>query len=361
MKQSNFQFDSSQTFQIEAIESVVKLFAGQPRDAQSATITLSGSIPEADAMLDFARTFQVGAVGNNLVLGNELVLANLQNIQDSNGLEVVTSGVQESLEFDVEMETGTGKTYVYLRTIFELASQYRFTKFVILVPSVAIREGVATSIRLMKNHLKDLYPATPFDWQIYSGKNAEQLQEFATSTSIQILIMTIDSVRGDASNRILLQSRDKLNGLRPIDYLKATNPILILDEPQNMETPASLEALKDLNPAFILRYSATHKKIRNLVYSLDPVDAHELGLVKQIVVSDVQQQGADASPYIKLVSVKREPAWTARLELFCRDASGQLQRKQVNVRQNQELSDSRLTDNPAYEGICLGDEHRLLR
>ncbi len=357
MSNAGFRFQSSQDFQLAAIESVVELFEGQPDNAQALMTTIAGQVPGAEerAVLDFARTFEVGAFGNNLVIDNDLVLTNLQKIQDKNGLEVSKDFSGNALEFDVEMETGTGKTYVYLRTIFELAQNYNFSKFVIMVPSVAIREGVATSIRLMKEHLRSLYPDKPFDWQIYSGKNAEELQAFATSTSIQILIMTIDSIRGDASNRILLQSRDKLNGLRPIDYLQATNPIVILDEPQNMETAASLEAIKELRPAFILRYSATHKVVRNLVYSLDPVDAHELGLVKQIVISDVQQQGADVAPYIKLVSVKRESSWIARLELSCRDSSGNLQRKEVSVRQNQELSDSRLTDNPAYEGIWISE------
>jgi type III restriction enzyme len=353
---SNFNFDGSQGFQLSAISSVVKLFEGQPKDASLFTTTLSGVAPEEDeALLDFARSYEIGAVGNNLVVDRDLVLANLQSVQDANGLEVVKGFAGDSLEFDIEMETGTGKTYVYLRTIFELAKNYNFTKFVILVPSVAIREGVATSIQLMKEHFGSIYPATPFDWQVYSGKNPEQVQGFATSTSIQILIMTIDSIRGDANNRIMHQTRDKLNGLKPVEYLKSTRPIVIMDEPQNMESLLSQTSISELDPAFTLRYSATHKINRNLVYRLDPVDAHELGIVKQIVVSDVQQQGADATPYIKLVSVKREPSWVARLELACRDSNGNLQRKEVNVRQNQELSDSRLTSNPAYEGIWVSE------
>lgn len=357
MTSANFKFDSSQEFQLSAIESVINLFEGQPKSSIATTTTLSGLIPSADTsdLLDFARTFEVGAVGNQLVVGESLILTNLQAVQDANGLAVAEKFASDALEFDIEMETGTGKTYVYLRTIFELAKNYNFTKFVILVPSVAIREGVATSIRLMKDHFRSLYPATPFDWQIYNGKNAEEVQGFATSTSIQILIMTIDSIRGDANNRVMHQSRDKLNGLKPVDYLKATRPIVIMDEPQNMESLLSQTSISELDPAFTLRYSATHKITRNLVYRLDPVDAHELGLVKQIVVSDVQQQGADAAPYIKLISVKREPSWSARLELSCRDATGNLHRKEVNVRPNQELSATKLTDNPAYEGIWVSE------
>jgi type III restriction enzyme len=357
MAGSGFQFDASQEYQLDSIRSVVDLFDGQPKDAEKLVTTLRGAVvlPEGtQEAFDLDLTQEVGAIGNNLVLDVDLVLANMQALQDKNGLEVSKALFDaEALDFDIEMETGTGKTYVYLRTVFELAARYNFTKFIILVPSVAIREGVSTSIRLMRDHFRELYPAHPFDASVYSGKTAEEVQFFATSTNVQILIMTIDSIRGDASSRVIHQTRDKLNGLRPIDYLRATKPVVIMDEPQNMESLLSQSALAELNPSFTLRYSATHKKQRNVVYRLDPVDAHDLGLVKQIVVADVQQQGADATPYMKLISVKREPQWTARLELAVRSASGQLERRQVNARQNQELSDERLTNNPAYEGIWV--------
>lgn len=357
MAGSGFQFDASQGYQLDAISSVVELFDGQPQDADKLVTTLRGAPALADdseGAFELDLTQEVGAIGNNLVLDEALVLANLQAVQDQNGLEVspVLSDA-DALDFDIEMETGTGKTYVYLRTIFELAKRYSFTKFIILVPSVAIREGVSTSIRLMRDHFRELYPSHPFDASVYSGKTAEEVQSFATSTNVQILIMTIDSIRGDANSRIIHQTRDKLNGLRPIDYLKATRPVVIMDEPQNMESQLSQSALGELAPAFTLRYSATHKEQRNVVFRLDPVDAHDLGLVKHIVVADVQQQGADATPHMKLVSVKRDPQWTARLELSVRSASGQLERKQVNARPNQELSDERLTNNPAYEGIWV--------
>ncbi|WP_460802793.1 restriction endonuclease [Microbacterium sp. GXF6406] len=352
---SGFQFDASQPYQLDAIASVVDLFDGQPKDAEKLVTTLRGAavLPDSDqSVLDIDLTQEVGAVGNSLVLDRDLVLANLQRVQDRNGLEVAPALAGDALDFDIEMETGTGKTYVYLRTIFDLAVRYNFTKFVILVPSVAIREGVSTSIRLMREHFENLYKpqGITFDASIYSGKSAEEVQSFATSTNVQILIMTIDSIRGNANTRIIHQTRDKLNGLRPIDYLKATHPVVIMDEPQNMESQLSQSAVGELDPVFTLRYSATHKKQRNVVYRLDPVDAHDLGLVKQIVVAEVAQQGADATPYIKLVEVRREPSWSARLELSCRKADGSLERRIVNVKQHQELSDARLTNNPIYEG-----------
>ncbi|WP_237203714.1 restriction endonuclease [Rothia endophytica] len=354
---SGFKFDASQPYQLDAIKSVVDLFDGQPKDAEKLETTLRGQVAAVnssdDTTLDLDLSQEVGAVGNRLVLDRDTVLANLQRVQDKNGLEVAAKLFDDSaLDFDIEMETGTGKTYVYLRTIFELAAQYNFTKFIILVPSVAIREGVNTSIRLMRSHFEDLYKKRniTFDSSVYSGKTAEEVQSFATSTNVQIMVMTIASLRGDKNTRIIHQTRDKLNGLKPIDYLKATHPVVIMDEPQNMESLLSQSAVSELDPVFTLRYSATHKKLRNVVYRLDPVDAHDLGLVKQIVVADVQQQGADATPYIKLVEVKNDKGWIARLELSCRKADGSLERRVVNVKQNQELSNPRLTNNANYDG-----------
>lgn len=356
MSNTGFQFDSHQQYQLDAINAVADLFDGQPKDAGMLDITLRGVVTakesvHAELAVDTAQ--EVGAIGNMLVLDNATVLANLQTVQDRNGLEVRDALAEDALDFDIEMETGTGKTYVYLRTIFELARRYSFGKFIILVPSVAIREGVNTSIRLMHEHFRGLYPSHPFDASVYSGDRAEEVQAFATATSVQIMVMTIDAVRGDKNTRIIHQQRDKLNGLRPIDYLKATRPVVIMDEPQNMESLLSQSAVSELDPVFTLRYSATHKRQRNLVYRLDPVDAHDLGLVKQIVVAEVVQQGADATPYIKLLEVKHAKAWTAKLELSCRKADGSLERIPKAVKSHQELS--KVSGNPAYEGWRINE------
>lgn len=352
-----FKFDAHQQYQLDAINSVVQLFDGQPQDAEKLVTTLRGQIVVDEDVTEptipgFDLTEEVGAVGNNLVLDHSAILQNLQAVQDTNGLEVRQTLAGNALDFDIEMETGTGKTYVYLRTIFELAKAYSFMKFVILVPSVAIKEGVTTSIKLMRQHFRDLYPELPFDDTVYSGKSAEEVQGFSTSTNVQILVMTIDSIRGDANSRIIHQTRDKLSGLRPIDYLKATHPVVIMDEPQNMESQLSQSSIDELDPLVKLRYSATHRKQRNVVYRLDPVDAHDLGLVKEIVVAEVAQQGSDATPYIKVMSVKRDP-WEAKLALSVRSADGALSRREIKVKQNQELSN--LTGNPAYEGWWINE------
>lgn len=346
-----FKFDANQSYQQQAIASIVDLFDGQPLDAPSLVTTLQGEQSEEQALFDLVA--EVGAVGNNLILENEIITSNLQRIQDRNGLEIVSDLESGRLDFDIEMETGTGKTYVYLRTIFELAQKYRFNKFIILVPSVAIKEGVKTSISLMEKHFNSLY-AMPFDSSVYSGSAAEEVQSFATSTSVQILIMTIDSLKGDKNTRVMHQTRDKLNGLRPLDYLKATRPILILDEPQNMESELSQSSISEINPMCTLRFSATHRKTRNVVYRLDPVDAHDLGLVKEIVVAEAVQAGADAGRYLKLVSVKNDKGFTAKMELACRKASdGSIERAIKTVKQGQDLAV--VTGNEAYEGWLINE------
>jgi type III restriction enzyme len=348
-----FKFDANQAYQQDAISAVVDLFEGQPATTASLQISLSTPFLDVGEQSSLDLLNEVGAVGNNLILDRVSILRNLQKVQDRNGLELVEELDANGLDFDIEMETGTGKTYVYLRTIFELSKRYNFTKFIILVPSVAIKEGVTSSIRLMTSHFNDLY-ATPFDSTLYSGSSAEEVQAFATSTSVQILVMTIDSLRGDKNTRVIHQSRDKLNGLRPIDYLRATSPIVIMDEPQNMESFLSQTAIGDLNPICTLRYSATHRKTRNVVYRLDPVDAHELGLVKQIVLAEALQQGADAGQYLKLISVTNNKGFSAKLELACRKATdGSIERKVVAVKNGSDLAS--VTQNQAYEGWVVSE------
>ena len=350
-----FQFDPHQPYQASAIEAVTDLFDGQPADADQ-LVTTFRLLPSEPALFDQGEVSgqvsldiaaEVGAVGNNLVLDEDMILANLQRVQDRNGLESAQA-LADGLQFDVEMETGTGKTYVYLRTAFELAKRYQFTKFIILVPSVAIREGVKTSIDLMREHFRHLYPEINMDASVYAGERAEEVRDFASATSLQFLVMTIDSLRGDKNTRIMHQNRDKLAGLRPLDYLRATRPIVIMDEPQNMESQLAQSAVADLAPLCTLRYSATHRVTRNVVYRLDPLDAHQLGLVKTIVVSDAQELGGTAKPYVKLLGVSRDP-FKASLELVCRKKDGSYAKRKVTATQGDDLE--RISGgNPAYEG-----------
>ncbi|MDU6850408.1 MAG: DEAD/DEAH box helicase family protein [Eggerthella sp.] len=350
-----FQFDPRQPYQTSAIEAVTDLFDGQPADADQLLTSLQYlpsqqtlDLPDVGGQEAFDVFLEIGAYGNNLVLDQDTILKNLKRVQDRNGLEI-NEELVDGLQFDIEMETGTGKTYVYLRTAFELATKYKFNKYIILVPSVAIREGVKTSIQLMREHFRHLYPQINMDYTVYSGDRAEDVRDFATATSLQFMVMTIDSIRGDKNTRIIHQQRDKLSGLRPLDYLQATRPIVIMDEPQNMESLLAQSAVADLNPMCTLRYSATHRMTRNVVYRLDPLDAHRLELVKKIVVSDAQELGSAAKPYVKLLEVKRDPTFKAGLELICRKKDGSYAKRKVTATQGADLE--RLSGgNPAYEG-----------
>lgn len=318
-----FSFDAHQPYQQDAIKAVVDLFQGQPQDAGNLRSSLN-LLPEEQATLDVA--IDTGALGNNLLLDDAAILDNLRKVQNANGVPISPELV-DGRQFDIEMETGTGKTYVYLRTAFELAKKYRFTKFIIVVPSIAIREGVKTSFDLMEEHFRELYPGMNWDVSVYSGDRAEDVRDFATATTLQFLIVTSASIKGDKNSRIMRQQRDKLNGLRPVDFLSATYPILILDEPQNMESDLSQSAFVELNPMCTLRYSATHAVTRNKVYQLDPVDAHALELVKQIVVADAAVVGEQPTPYIKLLKVQRDPKFKATVELLVKDKKGVISRK----------------------------------
>ena len=344
--QVKIKYDSQQDFQITAINAIADVFEGQPNDAEAFSSALKA---QAVSGMQAGLFNEIGAVGNNLLLDEDSILENVQAIQNDNGIEPSTR--LDGMNFSVEMETGTGKTYVYLRTAFELAKRYNFMKFIIIVPSIAIKEGVKSSIESMRDHFMELY-ATPFDMNVYDGKSPEVVQSFATSTNMQFMIMTIDAIRGNRK-LVIREERDKLNGIAPIEYLAAVNPIVIMDEPQNMESELSSSAISDLNPMCTLRYSATHTRDYNMMYRLDPVDAHREKLVKGIVVANAQQKGSDAKPYVKLLDVRNTPRLEAYLELLVRDKNGNVGRKPLWVKQHDRL-DIR-TNNSIYEGYTVNE------
>ena len=222
-------------------------------------------------------------VRNDLAISEEQIFKNLREVQKTNGLQA--SEKLEGLNFSVEMETGTGKTYVYLRTIYELNKRYGFKKFVIVVPSIAIKEGVLKNLEITSEHFQTIYDKTPVTYQVYSAERVSSLRSFADSNTIQILVINIDSFAKDEN--VINRPNDKLNGKKPVEFIQAASPIVIVDEPQNMETEIRKKAVANLNPAFTLRYSATHRNLYNLIYKLDPVQAYDLGLVKQIEVDSV--------------------------------------------------------------------------
>ena len=305
-QRKGFVFDPSQKHQMRAIDSTVALFEGQMKHTgTSRNIIPTGAAAEENTLFA-ARA--AGVVYNQLDLDREALFNNLIKVQESNYLEhsvelIVEDGVPH---YDIEMETGTGKTYVYLRSILELAKNYGFTKFVIVVPSVAIREGVKTSINSMRSHFENLYlqHGVSLRETFYRGDTPEEVYSFATGIGVEVLITTISALNTTKKDdRIIYRERDSLNGLAPIDYIRATRPVVILDEPQRMKSDNSTIAISELNPLAVLRYSATHDKVRNLVYRLDPVDAMQQNLVKKISVAEVLIDGMTTTPYIRLITV----------------------------------------------------------
>ena len=283
-------FDDKQPYQLDAINAVVDLFEGQPLAAGA----FEFSLKSVDQL------FSELGLGNHLAISEETLLANLQSVQQRNAITVADQ--LAGAHFSVEMETGTGKTYVYLRTIYELHRRYGFKKFIIVVPSVAIREGVMASLRLMHEHFTTLYGAvTPDNW-VYDSRQVSKLRPFAQSNTLQILILNIDAFNKQANN-VIHKENDRLSGYRPIEFIQAARPIVIMDEPQNMESEQAKAAIASLNPLCTLRYSATHRNLYNLVYRLDPVRAYDLKLVKRIEVDSVLDDSDFNQPYIHVQSI----------------------------------------------------------
>ncbi|GAB3509856.1 hypothetical protein GCM10027341_47440 [Spirosoma knui] len=303
------QFDSNQHYQQTAINSVVSLFQGQPLHQSDFEVTFS----------DFGSGLVLtqNGVANNLILTDDQLRINLKTVQDSNQLANGTDW--HGRNFTVEMETGTGKTYTYLRTIYELNQRYGFKKFVIVVPSVAIREGTLKNLTITQQHFQNLYNNPALDYSVYDSKKLSALRSFATANSLQILVLNIDSFTRD--DNVINQLRE--TGVRPIEYVTSTNPIVIIDEPQNMETAVRAKAITDLNPLKTLRYSATHKNYYNLVYRLSPVKAYELGLVKQIEIDGIQAERDYNAAFIQLESIQAAKRnIRAKLTIYVNEATG---------------------------------------
>ncbi|MBN1471126.1 MAG: DEAD/DEAH box helicase family protein [Syntrophaceae bacterium] len=282
-----FHFDPNQEFQRDAINAVAGIFEGQP-------------VSRGDADLLFADPlFQEAGIGNRLMLDEDQILKNVNSVQAANSIAV--SNQLDGMHFSVEMETGTGKTYVYLRTIYELNKKYGFKKFVIVVPSIAIREGVLKNLEITFEHFQNLYDKTPVNYDVYDSRRVSNLRSFAINNNIQILVINIDSFAKDEN--IINKPNDRLTGRKPVEFIQLTNPIVIVDEPQNMETEIRKKAVTNLNPLCTLRYSATHTNRYNMIYSLDPVKAYDLGLVKQIEVDSVVTQNDFNEAYLALEKV----------------------------------------------------------
>ena len=334
-------FDPSLQYQQDAIGSVVNVFDGQP-------FVQTGAM--AFQSLQIGGLFQTElGMGNRLTLHADDVLTNLHAVQEGNGVEKIDA--LQGMEFSIEMETGTGKTYVYLRTIFELNKAYGFRKFIIVVPSVAIREGVLKSIDMMKEHFQTLYEKVPFDHFVYDSRRLGKVRQFATSNQIQMMVINIQSFQKDVADKELLEmtedelkklnvinrENDRMSGRRPIEFVQAASPIVIIDEPQSVDnTDKSRRAIRRLNPLLTLRYSATHKNPYNLLYKLDPVKAYDLRLVKRVVVASVRSDDSFNDAYVKLLDTDNRNGIKARVEIHKGGPSGPKPAK-LWVRQGDDL------------------------
>lgn len=360
-----FKFSSDQQHQLEAIEATCDLFRGQQ---------FIGSVFSADS----GRKGQT-AIGELMVgHGNELrvapgqLLDNLHAVQEEGCLpatDVLTDG--RLRDFTVEMETGTGKTYVYIRSIYELNRRYGITKFVIVVPSVAIREGVLKSLQTTRRHFETLYDRTPLDYFVYDSKDMGPVGNFATSSSIQVMVINIDAFNkglekdGTAKEGNLFHrpSEKLTGGFSPRELVSACKPVVIIDEPQSVDnTKQAKAAIKSLNPLFVLRYSATHKQAYNMIYRLTPVDAFERHLVKGICVDSIKAEANLNGAYVRLESVKSDP-FSAKVSIDVRQADGTQKRKAVTVKTGNDLY-QKSGENSDYEsgwvvnniGAAVGDE-----
>lgn len=344
-----FKFDSDQEYQVDAVESVVGLLDGQAFVRNQLTVPTGA-------------TFQV--VPNRLDLTPDQLLANLQKVQDDRGLdqddklETLTAKVEtlrgeEDItfpNFSVEMETGTGKTYVYIRTALRLYEAYGLRKFIIVVPSVAVREGVKKTLEVTKPHFDKLFGKPPYHFTVYESARKSQVSGFALSDGIEIMVMTIDAFK--RAETVIRQSREGLDP--PIYQLQETRPVLILDEPQNMESELSVSALASLNPVCALRYSATHRNSYNVVYRLTPFDAYRQGLVKRIEVASVVQQDNENMPFVRVEELNAtKRTVSAKLSVHKLMATGKIQEKPITVRSGDNLVEK--TGRAEYEGFVVDE------
>ncbi len=335
------QFDANQPYQQAAIAAVTDLFEGQPQGAPEYSVIQMG---DWGGMFAGQERTELG-VGNQILISADKLLGNVRGVQTQNDIEVdnpkapletwelfdsAANAPRTCPHFSVEMETGTGKTYVYLRTIFELSQRFGFQKFIIVVPSVAIREGVLKNIEITAEHFRAIYNNLPFEHFVYDAKKVNRLRQFALSNTLQILIINIDAFRknftgteAEQKSNVIYKESDRLSGRQPIEFVQAARPIVIIDEPQSVDsTDRAQEAIRSLNPLCTLRYSATHRNPYNLVYRLDPVKAFELRLVKQIVVASAAGEGGANDAFVRIEKIEYKPAIKAKVRIHTQTPDG---------------------------------------
>jgi type III restriction enzyme len=331
-------FDAHQKYQLDAVDAIVNIFEGLPQNQNEFSFDLKGKNELISEL----------GVGNSITLSEEQTLQNIRTIQAKNSLLESPQLLSEEYpfpNFTIEMETGTGKTYVYLRTIFELNKKYGYKKFIIVVPSIAIREGVIKNLDITKKHFQEIYDNVSSEHFVYNSKRPGLIRKYATSNTIQIMIMNIQafqrdvqSVENEKNAALFHREADRLSGRAPKEYIASVKPIVILDEPQSIDnTVNGKRAVQSLNPLFVLRYSATHREVYNLMYRLDPVQAFEQGLVKQIVVASVLDEPNFNGAYVKLLELDNTNGIRAKIEYHEDTGTAQYSVKQKWVKNGSDL------------------------
>lgn len=339
----HFKFSKSLDYQLEAIKAIVEVFDTGKNMLQQEGVFEMQSVSKI--------------ISNSLDVTPERLLGNIQTIQTQNKIESVISTL-DSMDFSIEMETGTGKTYVYLRTILELSQKYWLKKFIILVPSVAIREGVIKTISQLKGHFEELYGVdiTKSCFE-YDSAKLSRVREFTQSLDLKVMIMTVQSFAG-SERLVMRQTPDRFNGEQPIDLVAQTNPVVIMDEPQNMESELARNAIADLNPLFKLRYSATHKEVHNLLYRLTPIEAYKKWLVKKIAVFGVKDESAGSFVFrVNTIDTQKDSAPKARVVLEVKNASGEFESKEILLKAGDDLE--RKTKNELYRDLMVNDVNAI--
>lgn len=310
-----------QDFQLQAVKAVVDCFEGQPLKSNRFTLERSNALiqkaryAEADGSvlqnLGAELMEEIGYRNSPIQITESELLKNIQKVQQCNDLEESQlierpKGVQQGYHLTIEMETGTGKTYTYIRTMYELHKRYGWSKFIVIVPSIAIREGVYKSFQVTQDHFQELYghKIKPF---IYHSGRPQDIENFASDSSISVMIINTQAFNtSSADARRIYQELDQFGTRKPIDIIAQTNPILIIDEPQSVDGDKTLKSMQDFNPLLTLRYSATHKVEYNKVYRLDALDAYNRRLVKKIQVKGINLKGSTGTTgylYLEQISL----------------------------------------------------------
>jgi type III restriction enzyme len=333
-----------QAYQTAAVEAVADCFAGQPKSAG-----LQYRIDPGRSSSGKQRAFEAfdevaGFKNADLAIPPQRLLENIQAVQRRQNLPLSTALASTSvcpINLDIEMETGTGKTYCYIKTMFELHQRYGWSKFIVVVPSIAIREGVKKSFEITAEHFLEEYGKRARVF-IYNSKSLHEIESFSSDAGINVMIINVQAFNATGKDaRRIYEELDDFQSRKPIDVIQANRPILILDEPQKMEGKKTVESLAKFNPLMILRYSATHKTEHNKIYRLDALDAYNQKLVKKIAVRGISVKGltgTNAYLYVGNIQVSTSKPPTAKVELEIKQASG-IKRVHRNLGKNDNLFD----------------------